>query len=418
MGLTLTTADKVLKDLYKDLREQINQQFFILNQVAENGEDIEGRKAVHAVHISRNNGVGARGDNGTLPTAGNQGYQNVNVPVRYNYGRIELTGPVISAMKSDRGSFIRAVKSEMDGVKKDLSRDINRQIWGTSDGVIAATATTTNSTTVNLASTTTATQIRQLWADGGSKVDIGTVAAPTQQASGLTVSAFDASALTITVSAAVTTTSAHRIFRSGAGGASSNTGNPGDGQYEYTGLQTIVDSSGTLHTIDPATYPVWKATEDGNSGTNRAVSENLINKNIHAVEIASGERVDVLVGSDGVSRAVANLMQSMRRNIDNVDLQGGYSGIRWDTPAEGMGRGGPIALIWDRDCPANSLFGLSTDALVHYVSEDWSWMDADGAVLARVSNKDAYEATLYRYAELACKQRNAHFKIVDLTEAN
>ena len=417
MALTLSTADKVLKDLYKDLREQINQNFFILQQIEKNSDDIEGRKAVHAIHVSRNNGVGARGDNGTLPTAGAQGYTTVNVPTRYNYGRIQLTGPVISAMKSDRGSFIRAVKSEMDGVRNDLSRDINRQIWGTSDGVIAATDTNSNSTTVSLASTTTATQMRQLWADGGSKVDIGTVASPTTVASGLTVSAYDATNLTITVSSAVTTTPSHRVFRTGAGGATDDSGNPGDGQYEYTGLQSIVDSSGTLHTVSASTYPVWAATEDGNSGTNRALSENLINKNIHAVEIASQKRVGLLVGSDGVSRAAANLMQSMRRNIDNVDLKGGYSGIRWDTPAEGMGRGGPIALIWDRDCPNNNLFGLSPDSLVHYVQEDWSWMDQDGAVLSRVSNTDAYEATLFRYAELACKQRNANFKIADVTEA-
>lgn len=417
MALTLSTADDVLKNLYKDLREQINQNFFILQQIDKNTDDIEGRKAIHAVHVSRNAGVGARGDGGTLPTAGQQGYDNVNVPVRYNYGRIQLSGPVIAAMKSDQGSFIRAVKSEMDGVKNDLSRDVNRQIWGTSDGVIAATGLTTNSTTLNLAATTTPTQIRQLWADGGSKIDVGTVAAPTQQATGLTVTGYSASALTLTVSAAVTTTAAHRVFRTGAGGASTGTGNPNDGQYEYTGLQSIVDSTGALHTIDPASVPVWAATEDGNSGTNRALSENLINKNIHAVEIASQQRVEILCGSDGVSRAAANLMQSMRRNIDNVDLKGGYSGIRWDTPAEGMGRGGPIALIWDRDCPNYSLYGLSPKSLVHYVQEDWSWMDQDGAVLSRVSGQDAYEATLYRYAELACKQRNANFKLADITEA-
>jgi hypothetical protein len=47
---------------------------------------------------------------------------------------------------------------------------------------------------------------------------------------------------------------------------------------------------------------------------------------------------------------------------------------------------------------------------------DWSWMDSDGAVLSRVSGQDAYEATLYKYTELACSQRNANFVIKDITE--
>jgi hypothetical protein len=108
----------------------------------------------------------------------------------------------------------------------------------------------------------------------------------------------------------------------------------------------------------------------------------------------------------------------MRRNIDNVDLKAGYRGILWSTPTEGMGPDSEnVTLTWDRDCPSNSLFGLSPDALVEYVEADWSWMDMDGAVLSRVAGVDAYEATYYRYAELACKRRNAHFRISDLTEA-
>jgi len=45
-------------------------------------------------------------------------------------------------------------------------------------------------------------------------------------------------------------------------------------------------------------------------------------------------------------------------------------------------------------------------------------MDNDGAVLSRVQNYPAFEATLYTSMELACVQRNAHFKITDLTESS
>ena len=42
-------------------------------------------------------------------------------------------------------------------------------------------------------------------------------------------------------------------------------------------------------------------------------------------------------------------------------------------------------------------------------------MDEDGNMLVRTPARDAYEATLYRYHELATDQRNAHFKLTSLT---
>lgn len=418
MGLTLSLADKALKEDYKDLRDTLNNASVLLSQVQWSTDGLEGRRALHAVRVARNSGIGARADNGTLPTAGNQSYINVGVPTRYLYGRITLTGPVIAAMASDTGSFVRALQSEMDGLKNDLAPDTNRQAWGSADGVIAVCGTTTTSTTVQLATTTTATQMRQLGAGdgGGMVVDIGTVANPTTIASARTVTSYDTANKTITISGAtVSTTSSHRVFRSGNGGASSGTGLPNDGQVELTGIQAIVANTGVLHGIDPSTYDVWKSYVDS-TGTNRAISENLIDKAIQQVETQSGKTPDLLVSNYGVSRAISNLLKTLRRINDTVELQGGYKGIAWST-LTASNVSGPTALIVDRDCPENSLYGINTKDLVQYVQEDWGWMDQDGAVLSRVSNTDAYEATYRSYRELAAKLRNSHFVIKDISEA-
>lgn len=420
-SLTYTTAAAVLKEDYKEpLREQINQSHFILTQIEKNTEDVVGLRAKLALHVKRSTGIGSRAEGDDLPTAGQQGYANTLVPLRFHYGRIQISGPIIKAMSKDRGAFTQAVKSETDGIKKDLMRDVNRQCWGTSNGVIVACGTTSASTTVVLAATATDTQIRQAYADGGMLADIGTVADPDlRTATPVTVTGFSLSAKTLTVSAAVTTATTDFVFRWDNGGASDGSGSPGgaDGQRELTGLQNIIDDDSVLFTLDPATQPTWAATVDSNSGTLRPVSENLVTRAIQNAEIASGSQIDLLVGSAGVSRAVANLMQSMRRNIDTVELKAGYSGIRWSAPGEGMGKTKPTALVWDRDAPENHLFGISTDDLVEFVGSDWDWMDDDGAILNRVPNKDAYEATLYKYNELATSQRNAFFDIRDLTAA-
>ena len=419
MPATLSTVDAILKDDYKEYLDNLNEANFILSQVETRKDTVQGRIARHAVHLGRSSGVGARAENGTLPTAGNHAFATVPVPVRYVYGRIQLSGPTIKQAVTDRGAFIDALDAEMEGIKKDAMKDVNRQLWGTSNGVIAQCGTTSSATTVVLASTTGSTALRQLFFDGGMIVDIGTVASPTTVASARTISAVDETNKTITISgAAVTTSSSHYVFRSGAGGASSNTGQPGDGQIELTGLQTIVDDTAVLHTINPSSQPKWKSYVNSNSGTNRSITETLITGSIMKTLTNSGKKPSLLVSAEGVNLAISNLLLSLKRNMEQTNLKGGYAGIQFYSPSvSGKGDEAPTALYADFDCPNNRLYGINPDVLVyHQVGDGFQFMDLDGAVMNRKPDVDAYEATLYAYGELACKQRNAHFVIKDITE--
>jgi len=406
MALTLATADSALKEDYQPVvREQINNAILLLQQVEKNTRDIEGRRAVLSLHVARSSGVGARAEGGSLPVAASQGYAEERVPMKFNYGRIQLSGPVIRAMKSDRGSFVRAVQSETAGLTNDLKRDVNRQLFGGVSGVngaIALCTTTSGSTTINLATTTTVVQLRQL--EVGMVVDIGTAANPTLEAAARTITAVSVANKTITISgAAVTTAGTDYVFRSGSAGN------------EVTGLSSIIASSGTLFNVDPNTYPMWVSTVDSNSGTNRSVSENLFAKNMHNTFIAGGVDIDLWLTSDGVFRAYSNLLTSLKRFPQTLDLKGGFKGL--DMSAGGYGGGVGVALAWDRDCQANTAYGLSTPHLFEYQMSDWEWMQEDGAVLSRVPGFDLYEANLFKYHELTTDKRNAHCKIADLTEA-
>lgn len=419
MAASLSTVDAILKDDYKDYIDQLNQATFLLSQIETRRDTVTGRVARHAIHLGRSSGVGARGENGVLPTAGNQAYATVPVPVRYVYGRIQLSGPTIRQAVTDRGAFVDALDAEMSGIRSDSMKDVNRQLWGTSNGVIAQCGVTTSSTTVVLAATTGSTSLRNLFFDGGMRVDIGTVANPTAVASNRTIQSVNEGAQTVVVSgAAVTTAATDFLFRSGAGGASNNSGQPGDGQIELTGMQTIVSDTSILHTINPSSQPKWKAFVNGNGGTNRSVTETLITGAIMKTLINSGKKPTLLVSAEGVHLSVANLFLSLKRNMEQTELKGGYAGIQYYSPSvSGQGDEGPTVLYADFDCPNNRLYGLNPESMVyHQVGEGWQFMDLDGAVMNRVPNTDAYEATLTCYAELACKQRNANFVINDLTE--
>jgi hypothetical protein len=420
MSLTLSTADAALKEFYLPaMREQLNQTNALLMQVEKNSVDIEGRRAVLSLHVSRNSSVGARAEGGDLPGTtlgiGNQGYAEERVPLKYNYGRIQLSGPVIRAMRSDRGSFVRAMESETRGVTNDLKRDVNRQLWNDGSGIIVGAATGGPSTSIILAGTSAtvpSTRTRQRQLEVGMLIDIGTTAdidAISGASTPRTIESVSFATLpgTIVVSGAAVSTveDTDFIFRAEIVAAGAPAG------VELTGVSKIVAASGALFNVDPASYPSWVSYVDSNSGTNRSVSENLFASVMHNVEIAGGQPGNQFWSSDGVHRAFANLLTAQKRFTNTVEVKGGFKGL--DVTAGG----GSVPLLWERDAPANTAFLLNTEHLTQFEMSDWEYMDDDGAVLSRRDNKDAYEATLYKYHELTTDKRNAHGKIADLTEA-
>ena len=407
MALNLTTADAALKENYLPaIRNQLNNEIPTLTVIEPRKQELEGRRTVLSLQVGRNAGIGARLDGGTLPTAGNQQYAEERVTLRYIYGRMEVSGPAIAAMRSDRGSFVRAVDSETRGLTTDLKRDVNRQLWGTSNGVIAAVDTTAASTTLELLTTTTEVQMRHFFV--GMRIDIGTVAELGAGSGGpvygAVVTGINFAARQLVLDQAVTAAVGDFVAIAGSGGATTT-------QKELTGLQSIVAASGALFNVDPATYPLWASTVDANGGTPRTITEALMEGVIDDIGIESGEFPTHAFASHGVRRAYANLLMSNKRYVNTVDLKGGYKGLVLASP------NGDLPIIVDRDVPSNSIFFLNVNHLWFGKGEDWGWMDEDGAVLSRVANKDAYEATLKVYAELFTDKRNAHGKLADITEA-
>jgi hypothetical protein len=406
--LTRSTADAVLKEFYlPGIRSILNNEVFLLSQVETNSEDIEGRRAVLSINTGRNNGIGARAEGGTLPDAGHQSYNESRVVLKYNYGRIQLSGPVIRSMGSDRGSFTRAITSETQGVTRDLRNDVNRQVYGDGSGKIAVLAAAASGNTATLV-TPTNTQKRQLQV--GMFVDIGTAANPQATAAARQITSVNTTAGTFVFNgAAVAITVNDIVSRAGSAGTGAN-------QKEITGLAAQVAATGALWNIDPANVPSWASYVD-DPGSGRAVSESMFMKAAMEVNIGSGEEIDLWVTTAGVHRAVAALLTSLKRFPATTELKAGYSGLDMSVVNQGNQGSNTVTLTYDKDCQDSTAWGLTTRRFQWYKMSDWEFMEEDGAVLNRVPNQDAYEATLFLYAELATDGRNAHAKLGSLTEA-
>jgi hypothetical protein len=397
MAMSVANAEEILKDDYKPvIREQLNNVFFVLETASQNDDDVEGTEAVLTTHVSRNKGVGARAEFGTLPTAGQQGYKKSRIPLKYNYGTIKVSGPVLRATKSDRGSFTRALESEVKGIVTDLKRDVNRQCWTPATGQIALTAGSANATTVTVDTTA---QARRL--EPGYRYDI------VEAASDLIVRTVDLTSVNETTKALTYVTVSTGPGTAATGNRIVNHGVTPSANLEITGLETIVDSAGALFDIDPATYPRWSSFERAVSGLPTDAEFERAND---AVDLARGNSgVSVVLTSYEVVRTHAATMKAQRRYTGTEALVSGFKTVKVDTPR------GSFHLRAERDCETDQAYGVDTSALIHYFASDWEFMDEDGAMLTRSSGQDAYEATLFKYHELATDTRNALFKLTSLT---
>lgn len=392
MSQNLTNFDEALKiDYLPVIREQLNHKTILLDKVQRNEQDVSGKQWQLTAHYQRNSGVGAGSETG-LPSAGQQKYKNPYDNVKYNRGRIQISGPVMKAAKNDKGAIVRALDSEIKGVTRDLKKEVNYQLFNDGTAVRAVVnGDPGTGTTLTLDGPGT------LYMFDGMKIDIldpgGT---PTTSGTDLTVATVD-SDTQVTMSANLNADIADDdvVVRA-------NSTDDAGTSYEMIGLKGIVDDAtyvGTLHNLPRSSFAWWNCathSNDDNSGTNRDLDLDLIQDSITAVEKQGGE-VGMILSDHDLRDSYAAIVVADKRYVNTMDLDGGwkaldYSGIPW---------------VAEVDCPPNTVFFIDLGHLFLMQMSDWDWMDEDGAILSRVSGEDAYEAVLFWYSELATDRPRA-----------
>lgn len=411
MPATLTTISAITKEIYEGpLQMQLNDDVVALKRIVKpTGKDADvvtdavGAKWVtFPVHYLRNSGIGARRENENLPSPGQQGSAAARIPLKYLYGRIGLTGQVMKLANSKPQAFVSALQHEMQRIRTDLSVDLNRQVYGTGSGALGVTSSVTSLNTAVITSGIDNFQINEvidiytaanLAADSTAKATARNVTAVVNNEDGTGSVTFDGAAVAFTNNDVfVRTGSANR---------------------EWAGLGVMIGNTNgvTYENIDPANVPVWKSIIDSNGGTPRNISEGLITKTVDRTYRQCGKNVSLMLTSLGVRRSYSNLLTQQRQFVNKTEFTGGFSGLAFTTDR------GEIPMIADKDCPFNTLYGITEEHVKLYRESDWSFMDEDGSMWLRDPNKDFYSATLFQYSEMATDRRNSHFKISDITES-
>lgn len=426
--------DHVLRNHFlPEVADGLNHDYVLLERMS-NLKDksmVQGKFIQHPIHTGRNvTGLGAVGIGGKLPTPGNQQYDEYQYPIRSFYGRIKFTGLVADSSSSDIDSWLRAVDSEMTGIRDDLARQENRMLFNDGSGILglitdadgASSATQTVSFWTGIegsGSFDTAAKDTTHFLEVGMRVAIiNDSGGPSPTIEGIrTVQSKTATQVVFDSLIDLTASTNWYIVLCNDGTTTSlvDTGF----QREPMGLGGIMsdaDLTESYHeslvgfqNVEVANGGDWNsATVLANSGVRRPLTESLIQKGLSEVEKKLMGRTSAFICSYGVRDAFADLLLTYRRHVNKTELKAGFSTVAYND----------IAMIPDRDMWPNVLWGIDEgDVRQHCMgASDYRFIDEDGSIYHRLPDEHAFQAAMYRRWTHGVMARGRQLVITDLDE--
>ena len=390
-GGVLSTINALLKDDYitQQIQEIVNKSTFMLSQI-KSDQTTHGKQFIFPVQTGVSQGVGARGENVILPDPGFGEYEQALGNVKYLYSTMYITGQSISATQNNRAAFADALKTALRDARDGLTLDLARQVWGDGSGVLGRVqGAVAGSATVAVTDPYGLTYV-QSDLDNSEKTRTFRRNMNVYFATSAVFAKIIAVNTngTITLNQAVTLADGELIYRGdGTGRTSVNN--------EITGITGLLRATGSYLGLDRTGRPEWQANViQMGSGTGAALSEESMRIAMDTAEINGTAGPDLIVTNHKTRRRYEALLQSQRRFVNPMKLEGGYTAIEFDG----------LPLMVDKDAPPQRMFFLRVADINWMVMEDVKWMDRDGNVLKAVEDKDAYKAVLYTYRELITRK--------------
>lgn len=388
--VTMTSADKALKTLYLGaITEQLNTEVNpLLAKIKQSTADVWGKEIRRVARYGINGGIGAGSETGDLPKAEGNHYEQFVCTLKNLYGTIEISDKAMRASANDAGAFVNLLNDEMDGLLKASAFNFGRMLYGDGSGVLAKVSAASVGNTISCDSVKNFAvgMIVGVFTNDGVDLGLGM----------RRVTDVDRENNKITVDG--------KAFETDDVDAGCTIHMQGSVDNEITGLGAIFKSTGNIYGLSRATHkwlvPYMK-TDVG------SITETVIQKAIDYLDETAGSRVNFIVCSSGVKRAFQKHLATYKRNVDIMNLEGGYKALSYNG----------IPIVSDRFCPAGTMYLLNTDDFTLHQLCDWKWLEGeDGKILKQNAGKPTYTATLVKYADLICAKPCGQAMLSGITE--
>lgn len=380
--VTLTSADNALKKIYLEVvSNQLNDKVNpLLAKIEQTTADVYGKEIIKLAPFGINGGIGAGTEEGALPTSAGNNYVKFVSELKNLYGKIELTDKAVRASEHSAGAFVNLLNAEMEGLIKASTFNFGRMLFGDGSGKLA----TITSVEGNNATVSTVKNVIE-----GMVVDFYTSAG--EKTSSARITAVDRLNKTIAFTTAVSETVVDGFIT--VQGSKDN---------ELTGLGKIFDNESTIYGVDRSVNAWLRPYMDS---TEKSISDSVIQQAIDALDENVGSTVDYIACSYDVKRLYQEYLASNKRNIDIMDLQGGYKAMSYSG----------IPVVADRFIEDGTMFLLNTKEFALHQLCDWQWLEGDdGRVLRQNAGYATYSATLVKYADLICNKIAGQAKVSNI----
>ena len=127
---------------------------------------------------------------------------------------------------------------------------------------------------------------------------------------------------------------------------------------------------------------------------------------IDVLETRAGSNIDFIAVSSEAKYAYMEYMAQYKRNIDYMNLDGGFRSPSFNG----------IPLVYDRFVPSGYMYLLDTSAFHLHQLCDWRFLETEnGNVLRQNQGYPTYTATLVKYCDLICDRPNGQGVITGAT---
>ena len=342
---------------------------------------------------------------------------------RAMYATLQFDGLTLAVGKND-GVVEDIIATETDGQATYISNRLNRQFWGDGSGVLGVlNAASANSTTVSIDSAIFGLDSNEYtnpanYLEEGQSVDIRNGTTGVLEAEDIAISTItddgDGTATLVMESAVTCSDNAvimdHDTY---ATTEAAGTGVPmGLAGIISVSNQTVgITDLSAFQNVDRDTY-AWAQAQSFDMD-DEAIDDETVIKMVQKQEKYG--RVSVLLCNGVIWRKWSTIMKADNTMVNEKIMWGGNEGIAFYG-----GRKGKIAIVWDDDCPDNTVFSVD-DSKIHISAPNkmgMGFVQHPGGILQYVQGKDEMVANLKWYYNMTTSQPKALAKLINVKHAS
>ncbi|MDE6201654.1 MAG: phage major capsid protein [Clostridiales bacterium] len=384
--VTLQNAENALKTVYLGtmtdlLNTRVNP---LLSKIEQTTADVWGKEIRTAARFGINGGVGAGDEDGDLPAAYGNNYLQFVTTLKNLYGQIEISDKAIRASKDGSGAFTDLLNAELEGLLTASKFNLGRMLYGDGSGLLATFSVKTDGGNSVATCDTVRNLIEGLVVDVYSSAD--------SKKGTARIKYVDRANKKVTLDGAVTIADGDKMYVQGSKGK------------EITGIDALFNGD-SIYGVQKSAHPFLNPYSKNVGG---AIDEIVVQEAIDALENEAGSTVDFIACSQDAKYSYIDYMSSYKRNIDVMELDGGFKTLSYNG----------IPFVYDRFVPEGSMYLLNTKAFKLHQLCDWRFLETEnGKILRQNQGKPTYTATLVKYCDLICQKPNGQAVLKGITRS-